>query len=209
MIRHWPKIIHNRLFKRTRLVAEHRIQIPQGVMDPVLFKTGMWFAQRMRQKWETGQSVLDLGCGAGLLGVFAQADGLSVTATDISPKACYAARLNGVRDVRQGYLFDPVLGQKFDHICINPPYYKHVRWFTPFKSALVGSDEFVAQLLKLYPSFLTTNGQFWIATGRGAGWLEKTLVNVGFTGETENVDGEALTLWVRGQYEPNNRYATS
>ena len=192
MIRHQPALMRNRFMHTSRQVEGHSIQIPANVMDPVLFKTGQWFALRMRQHWASTQSVLDLGCGAGLLGVLAQADGLRVTATDLSPEACRAAKLNGVQDVRQGEWFEPVLGEQFDHICINPPYYQHVRWLTPFKRALVGSREMVDLLLNGYSTFLNPDGHLWIATGKGADWLEGTLHSHGFNCETELVDGEPL-----------------
>ena len=195
MIRQLPALLRNRFMHSTRQVEGRELQIPPGVMDPVLFKTGLWFAQSMRQHWRTSESVLDLGCGAGLLGVLAQNDGLRVTATDLSPQACLAARKNGIQDVRQGELFEPVLGERFDHICFNPPYYRKVRWYTPFKNALVGSEELMDTLLRTAPDFLNPHGQLWLATGRGAEWLWPMLEMNGCTFETENIDFEDLRLW--------------
>ena len=204
MIRHLPALLRNRFLHTSRQIEGHSIQIPANVMDPVLFKTGQWFALRMRQHWKSTHSVLDLGCGAGLLGVVAQADGLRVTATDLTTEACLAARLNGIQDVRQGEWFEPVLGERFDHICINPPYYQQVRWFMPFQKALVGSREMIDLLLNGYSEFLNPEGQLWIATGRGADWLETTLRSLGFNCETEVVDGEQLTLWRNGPVQSHS-----
>lgn len=195
MIRHWPALLRNRFLNQTRQVGEHQIHIPPGVMDPVLFKTGLWFAQRMRRHWQAGEDVLDLGCGAGLLGVLAQADGLRVTATDSSPQACLAARRNGIDDVRQGDLFEPVLDKRFDHICFNPPYYRKVRWYTPFKTALVGSNLLMEKLLQTAPFFLKPNGKLWIATGRGAEWLWPKLEALQRNHQIDIVDSEELCLW--------------
>lgn len=75
-----------------------------------------------------GDRVLDLGCGAGLVGILAARRGHRVVATDLLPTCCQAARenaaLNGVEDrleVRAGDLFAPVADERFDLIATNPP----------------------------------------------------------------------------------------
>ena len=72
--------------------------------------------------------VLDLGCGAGLVGILAARQGHRIVATDLVAACCHSARgnalLNGVGDrleVRQGDLFSPVAGEQFDLIAANPP----------------------------------------------------------------------------------------
>jgi release factor glutamine methyltransferase len=75
-----------------------------------------------------GDVVLDLGAGAGLIGMLAARRGHAVVATDLV--ATYAectranALLNGVGDrleIRIGDLFAPVAGEAFDLIAVNPP----------------------------------------------------------------------------------------
>ncbi len=75
--------------------------------------------------------VLDLGCGWGAIGIAAAktvADG-HVILTDINRRASYLARLNVERnrvanaEVRTGSLFDPVRGERFDVIAVNPPFH--------------------------------------------------------------------------------------
>ena len=71
-----------------------------------------------------GKIVLDLGCGSGPIAIAAALnDAKKVYAVDIMAEACRAtsinAKLNGVSDrleVRQGDLFEPVEGLKFDVI---------------------------------------------------------------------------------------------
>ncbi len=72
--------------------------------------------------------VLDLGCGAGLIGIVAARMGHRVVATDIRPActACASANglLNGIGnrlDVRTGDLFAPLAEEAFDLIAANPP----------------------------------------------------------------------------------------
>ncbi|MBI4573105.1 MAG: methyltransferase [candidate division NC10 bacterium] len=75
-----------------------------------------------------GDVVLDLGSGAGLIGILAARRGHRVVATDVVA-ACTEctwanALLNGVADrleVRTGDLFAPVLAEAFDLIATNPP----------------------------------------------------------------------------------------
>ncbi len=73
-----------------------------------------------------GQSLLEVGCGSGLISIHAATLGVSVTATDISPMAVECTRTNanknGVRvNARLSDLFDNVSGY-FDLIVFNPPY---------------------------------------------------------------------------------------
>jgi release factor glutamine methyltransferase len=75
-----------------------------------------------------GDVVLDLGTGAGLIGVLAARRGHRVIATDIVETCTQCARanalLNGVGDrleVRVGDLYAPVAGETFGLIATNPP----------------------------------------------------------------------------------------
>ena len=71
--------------------------------------------------------VLDLGTGCGVQALHASTHAGEVVATDLSARAVELARLNaalnGVEwDVRQGSLFEPVAGERFDLIVSNPPF---------------------------------------------------------------------------------------
>lgn len=75
-----------------------------------------------------GDVVLDLGAGAGLIGLLAARRGHRVVATDVVAACSESTRsnalLNGVGDrleVRTGDLFAPVAGETFDVIASNPP----------------------------------------------------------------------------------------
>jgi len=77
---------------------------------------------------QPGDAVLDLGAGAGLIGILAARHGHRVVATDVVPTytECLRANalLNGVGgrlEVRIGDLFEPVRGETFDVIAANPP----------------------------------------------------------------------------------------
>ncbi|RPI01647.1 MAG: methyltransferase domain-containing protein [Zetaproteobacteria bacterium] len=75
-----------------------------------------------------GDVLLDLGAGAGLIGILAARRGHRVVATDAVPAyvECLRANalLNGVGKhlaTRTGDLFEPVRGETFDVIAANPP----------------------------------------------------------------------------------------
>ncbi|WP_440694973.1 DUF7059 domain-containing protein [Clavibacter nebraskensis] len=73
-------------------------------------------------------SALDLGTGCGIQALHASRHADRVVATDISARAlafaALNAALNGVTtiELRLGSLFEPVAGERFDHIVSNPPF---------------------------------------------------------------------------------------
>jgi len=73
-------------------------------------------------------TALDLGTGCGIQALHASRHARRVVATDISARALDLARLNaalnGVANIefRLGSLFEPVAGERFDHIVSNPPF---------------------------------------------------------------------------------------
>ncbi|MBX3363679.1 MAG: methyltransferase [Phycisphaeraceae bacterium] len=73
-------------------------------------------------------SMLDLGTGCGTHALLAARHADRVIAVDINPRAValtrFNARLNGFDNVeaRQGDMFDPVAGERFDLIVSNPPF---------------------------------------------------------------------------------------
>lgn len=107
--------------------------IPPEVFNPALFGSSFFLAKYLRQHPpQAGSLALDLGCGSGLLGLEMARAGARVIATDINPQAAWVAgvnaHLNGLsecHETRQGSLYEPVAGEKFDLIVMNPPYYAH------------------------------------------------------------------------------------
>ena len=73
-------------------------------------------------------SALDLGTGCGIQAMHASRHADRVVATDISARALDFAALNaelneiGNIEFRRGSLFEPVAGERFDHIISNPPF---------------------------------------------------------------------------------------
>ncbi|KQP75608.1 transferase [Aeromicrobium sp. Leaf289] len=75
----------------------------------------------------SGGRVLDLGTGCGVQALHLAQRHDQVVATDVNPRALWAARLtaelNGADvDVRDGSFWEPVAGEQFDVIATNPPF---------------------------------------------------------------------------------------
>jgi methylase of polypeptide subunit release factors len=73
------------------------------------------------------ERALDLGTGCGVQSLHLAQHVDTVVATDLNPRAIQlaglTAKINSIElDLRQGDLFDPVAGEKFDVIVTNPPY---------------------------------------------------------------------------------------
>jgi release factor glutamine methyltransferase len=90
--------------------------------------------------------VLDLGCGSGILSVFAAQRAARVIAVDINPHAVRCTRINAFihgfetrGEVREGDLFAPVRGERFDLVLFNPPYF-HGRAREPWGHAWRSQD---------------------------------------------------------------------
>ncbi len=72
--------------------------------------------------------VLDLGTGCGIQAMHAARHASRVVATDISQRAlelaAFNAALNEIESIefRLGSLFEPVAGERFDHVISNPPF---------------------------------------------------------------------------------------
>ncbi len=127
------------LFQRgryNRLTLEHvagrpMLVLPQ-VFNPSLFFTSEYLVGLFnRQLIPAGARVLDMGTGSGLGAVCAAAWAERVVAVDINPAAARCARINALLnevddrlEVRQGDLFEPVAGERFDLVLFNPPFYR-------------------------------------------------------------------------------------
>lgn len=73
-------------------------------------------------------AALDVGSGNGIQALLAARHAQRVVATDVNPRALaftrFNAALNGLTTIecREGSLFDPVAGERFDLVVCNPPY---------------------------------------------------------------------------------------
>jgi release factor glutamine methyltransferase len=137
--RAWRKLLHLRMLlvdRRTyrRTVLEHvdglQLVVLPDVFNPKLLRSGEFLVQQLHHL-PSGSRVLDLGSGSGAAGIAAARKGCSVTAVDINPAAVRCTKINALLnnvqvDAREGDLFHPVHGERFDLVLFNPPYYRGV-----------------------------------------------------------------------------------
>ena len=134
----WLAAMQFRLFQRhrhERVTLEEVEGVPlivlPGVLNPVLFRTGEYLVQRLNATLvPPGSTVLDMGSGTGVGAIFAARWAKRVVAVDVNPTAVRCSRLNvllhaleATVSVREGDLFAPVAGERFDVILFNPPYF--------------------------------------------------------------------------------------
>jgi release factor glutamine methyltransferase len=116
-------------YRFERVGGAHFVVMP-SVFNPRTPRTGAFLAANIdpgpvRSHWQ----VLDMGTGSGVGAVIAARHARRVVAVDINPAAAHCARvnaqLNGVEqriEVRQGDLFAPVAGERFELVLFNPPF---------------------------------------------------------------------------------------
>jgi release factor glutamine methyltransferase len=140
------------------------------VFNPVLFGTSAFLAEYLRQNsdiFANTPTVLDLGCGSGILGLTAARLGGKVIATDANPHAVHCTKLNAMLnqledkvEVWQGVLFEPLKGEKPDIILCNPPYFAKEPKTELERAFFAGSNQIVLQsILTGIAVNLAPNGQ--------------------------------------------------
>ncbi len=102
--------------------------VPSGVFHPGLFFSSGVLATEIDRRRPSGRSVLDVGCGSGLLSLAAARAGALVTAVDINIEAVRTtasnASANGLHvEVLQSDLFAALGDRRFDLVVVNPPYF--------------------------------------------------------------------------------------
>jgi release factor glutamine methyltransferase len=119
-----------------RLVLEHLEGVPLVVLpevfNPAIFRTSALLARVVSDLPPVEDAdALDLGTGSGAIAIFAARRGYRVVGVDINPEAARCARMNVLLNrleeriqVREGDLFAPVAGERFDLVLFNPPFFR-------------------------------------------------------------------------------------
>lgn len=152
--------------------------VREGVFSPEDFQSWRWFTENFPPF--AGKTILEIGCGFGLPGLFfAKAGALSLVASDINPKAVAntfenAARndLRNVEVVKSDIFSDIPAQRKFDIVFWNFPW-KFVPEDFQYADDLerAAFDPGYGQLRRFLsegPGFLAENGQILLGLGDNA-----------------------------------------
>ena len=138
------------LLQRVRRTALEHVEgrpilVSPDVLNPVVFRSGQWFAASLAKLLPPASGrLLDMGTGSGVCAVFAAQLGYEVTAVDLNPESVRFAKINALLNrvelhVRQGDLFEPVRGERFEFVLFNPPFFRGEPR-SPFDMAWRGTD---------------------------------------------------------------------
>ena len=111
----------------------------------------------------SNKTFLELGCGCGIISVFAASKGALVTATDINEVALLELKKNSVLnsvsiEILHSNLFDNLSGKSFDYIVINPPYYPKKPNSMAENAWFCGENfEYFEALFQQLQNFITSN----------------------------------------------------
>ena len=109
------------------------------------------------------KSFLELGCGSGIISLFAASKGATVTASDINQTAITILKEAAINNeislnVMYSDLFESLQNQQFDYIIINPPYYPKAPQNDKERAWFCGENfEYFEKLFLQLPNHLSPN----------------------------------------------------
>jgi protein-L-isoaspartate O-methyltransferase len=125
------------------------------------------------------RTALDIGTGSGVQALWAARHCERVVAVDVNPRAlnlaAFNARLNGIDNIelREGSVFEPVAGERFDLIVCNAPYVVSPDERYAFRDSGVAADGFCERLVREAAAHLEEGGFAHLLVGwilRGGEW---------------------------------------
>ncbi|MDC8005766.1 methyltransferase [Aureisphaera galaxeae] len=131
------------------------------VFPPQLTLSTKILLEFLSDKELQGKTFLELGCGSGIISLFASKRGAEVTASDINETALAylkeASRKNELEvECVHSDLFQHLQGRQFDYIMINPPYYPKEPKSMKEKAWYCGEEfEYFEALFQQLPAYLT------------------------------------------------------
>lgn len=166
-------------FRELELRVDRRVLIPRPETELLVGEVLAW------AKGHPGAAALDIGTGSGAIALSLAKEGEfgRIVATDVSPSALEVARENaritGTADrvdFRQGRVFEPVGGERFDIIVSNPPYIgeseraelpRDVVDWEPASALFAGDDglAIIRELVRSAVAFLNPGGLLALEIG--------------------------------------------
>jgi release factor glutamine methyltransferase len=114
--------------ERSYTYENFAIRVFLQVFHPGYFSSTQFLLKYLKEQSLEGKSVLELGCGTGLISIVCASRKAKVTASDLSLRAIENTKANSLQtgvelSIVHSDLFEKIPPQKFDWIIINPPYY--------------------------------------------------------------------------------------
>ena len=170
-----------------------------------------------------GERALDVGTGNGIQAILLASHAAQVVATDVNPRALAYARfnaaLNGIENVetREGSFFEPVAGEKFDLVVVNPPYVVSPESAYLFRDSGMRGDAVSEHVVRAAPGALAPGGfaSILIAwaldpddpAARPRGWLEGSGCDAVLLHTSTDDPVETAMLWNRDLLDRPEDYA--
>lgn len=179
IVRRWAFQAYRRLLGRRLLEggrwhspdAAVELHVAPGVFHPGYFRSSRVLARFLSTRDFSGRSVLDLGCGTGILGIVCGRGGASsVTFADVDPVAVECARWNaaasGIASRTVARVSDGLAGvlgdAPFDAIVVNPPFYPVDPEGSFGRAFSAGDPSFLASLARDLPRALDPAGEMLV-----------------------------------------------
>ena len=150
-----------------------KLEIPPQVFHPGFFSSTHLLLNYIKKLPMRGKSLLEPGCGSGLISIYAAKKGATVTATDINPVAIEFLQKNSRQNqvdltIIQSDLFQNIAEQQFDIIAINPPYYKnHPRTPKDYAWYCGENGEYFKALFKRLNSYIHSASEVYMVLFEG------------------------------------------
>jgi release factor glutamine methyltransferase len=147
--------------------------VKPGVFHPGLFYSTKFLLSHLKLSDVTGKELIEVGCGSGLISIWAAKHNAIVTAIDISKVAIENTSINAKHNhvqfpVIQSDLFTAVDQQIFDWIVVNPPYYaKNAKTESEFAWYCGENFEYFESLFQQLPKYSNDSTQILIVLTKG------------------------------------------
>lgn len=147
------------------------------VFSPVIFEDTFFFCENI--PFKTGDEILEIGCGTGMIAVSLALRGARVTATDINPDALINTRLNSILNrVEQNvdvFMSDVFAGMndsvKFDMIFWNTPFiYRPAAKLSLLEASVFDSEyKAITRYISNVSTFLKEDGKAFMGFSSSSG----------------------------------------